>query len=319
MREASASARRLDQALPHCRAVLRRRARTFSLASAFLPPRERRDAAVVYAWCRRADDAVDGGGDAAAALDQVRRGLAHVYAGEPLEDPVLAAFQDVVERHRIPRAYPDGLLAGMAADLGRVRYATLGGLLEYAFRAAGTVGLMMAQVMDVRDVCALAPAARLGMAMQLTNVCRDVAEDWAMGRLYLPRDVLAEAGGAWIADVEGPLPAAARVPLARATRRLLAEADRYYRGGQAGLPALPWRCALAVRAASSLYAAIGAEIAGRGHDVLAGRAVVGRAAKARLVAGALAGAAREAGGRLRRGAAPPRLPAVVRFADVVLA
>jgi phytoene synthase len=319
MREAAAARHRVDPALPHCRAVLRRRARTFSLASVFLPPRERRDAAVVYAWCRGADDAVDGGGDAATALEQVRRNLARIYDGGTPDDPVAAAFGDVVRRRGIPRAYPDELLAGMAADLGRVRYGTMGGLLEYAFRAAGTVGLMMAHVLDVRDPRALAPAARLGMAMQLTNVCRDVAEDWAMGRLYVPRDVLADAGGAWIADWDGPLPDAARPPLARATRRLLAEADRYYRGGEAGLHALPWRCALAVRAAASLYAAIGREIAGRGHDVLAGRAVVGRADKARLVAAALAAAARDAGVRLGRRATPALPEVVVGLPDVVLA
>ena len=318
MPDGFAAARRIEHAVPECRAVLRRRARTFSLASLMLPARERREAAVVYAWCRRADDAVDGGGDAAAVLDGLRRDLGRVYAAEPLADPVLAAFQAVVERRGIPRAYPDGLLAGMASDLGPVRYATLGGLLEYAFRAAGTVGLMMAHVLRVRDASALVPAARLGMAMQLTNVSRDVAEDWAMGRLYLPHDVLAEAGGGWIAEVEGPLPSAARVPLAQATRLLLAEADRYYRSATAGLRALPWRCALAVRAASSLYAAIGTEMARRGHDVLSARAVVGRAAKARLVARALAGAAHDV--RTRRGRRAPAacLDAVVGFRDAVL-
>jgi phytoene synthase len=306
-------------ALEECRAVLRRRARTFALASAFLPPRARAEAAVVYAWCRGADDAVDGEGDPAAGLQRMRDALDEVYAGRPCADPVARAFQEVVEERRIPREYPHELLEGMAADLGRVRYDTMAGLLEYAFRAAGTVGLMMCHVLRLTDPRALRHAAHLGMAMQLTNICRDVAEDWDRGRLYVPREALSAVGGAWIVECDGPLPAQARRPLALATRRLLAEADRYYRSGDLGLGALPWRCAVAVRAARGLYAAIGDEVLRAGCDVRAGRAVVGPARKARLLSRALAAAAADAARRAGTRAAPAGLDVVVAYRDVALA
>jgi phytoene synthase len=313
----------LRAAAPASRRVLRTRARTFALASAFLPARVRLEAAVVYAWCRRADDAVDESLDPAAALRGIQADLHAVYAGGRLEDPVLAAFQAVVDEHRIPRAYPDALLEGMASDLGLVRYDRLDDLLEYAYRVAGTVGLMMGHVMGVTDARALRHAAHLGMAMQLTNICRDLAEDWDRGRLYVPRDVLASVGGAWlgawIGDREGPLPAAAGPALAHAVARLLAAADRYYRSGERGLPALPWRCALAIRAARALYAAIGDEVLRRGPGVRAPRAVVGARRKAWLLVGALAAETRTVTLRMRAGRAPAVLDTVLRYPDVVLA
>src|SRR6185503_10428358 len=100
-----------------------------------------------------------------------------IYAGQPQSEPVLAAFQEVVTRHQLPRVHAEELIAGMAMDVGLVRYDTFAELLLYCHRAAGTVGLMMAHVMKVRDPSALRRAADLGIAMQLTNICRDVPED----------------------------------------------------------------------------------------------------------------------------------------------
>ncbi len=258
------------------RAALAVGSKSFALAGKLLPRSCRDDAAVLYAWCRRCDDAIDLAPRAARgqALRRMRRELDALYEGEPVNAPGLAAFADVIRRRRIPRRYPSELLDGFQMDVEGVRYRTIGALLGYAYRVAGTVGIMMAHVMGVTDSEPLRRAAHLGIAMQLTNVCRDVAEDWRDGRLYLPTDLLAGGGAA------GLEPGAARV----AVQILLAEADRFYRSGELGLPALPFRCAAAIRAARLIYADIGRVIAAHGYDVRAGRAVVSRGRKLWLAA-----------------------------------
>jgi phytoene synthase len=156
-------------------------------------------------------------------------------------------------------------------------------------------------VFGVRDPRALGNANDLGIAMQLTNICRDVEEDFRRNRLYLPAHLLRAAGAPELAPPTGDL-ARARPALARVVRELLALADRYYASGDAGIPALPFRVALAVRSARLVYAAIGREIAKRNHDVLAGRAVVPWFRKLGLVLRAVGG---ELVSRLRRRIAPP--------------
>ncbi len=296
--------------------------KSFALASRVLPAGCRDEVAVLYAWCRRADDAVDEVAPAAqpAALATLRAELAAAYAGRA-DDVVLRAVGAIANARAIPRAYPDALLDGMAMDVAGTRYATLDELIGYAWRVAGVVGLMMSHVMGVRDDAALRRAAHLGLAMQLTNICRDVAEDWARGRLYVPADVLARHGAPDLADALGrPLPADAVAPLAGAVRELLAIADRYYASGDRGLAALPWRCALAVRAARRVYRAIGGRLAARGHDVTAGRAIVSTPRKLWLLGGAVTLALAEAPGRAwrrLRGAPRPRVPLVtLELADV---
>jgi 15-cis-phytoene synthase len=258
------------------RAVLARHSRSFALSARLLPREIRDRAAIVYAWCRRADDAVDAPGvDPIAAVARLERELVQIYVGEPCGDLVLDGFAAIVHETGIPRRYPAELIAGMAMDARGHRYDDDADLRLYCFRAAGVVGLMMSHVMGLADATALAAAARLGIAMQLTNICRDVREDWDRGRLYIPRSLLAEVGGEWITRGLGrPLPAAARVPLARAIERLLARAGEDYRAGDRGMAALPPSCRVAIAAARRIYAAIGDELARQGCDVFAPRAVV---------------------------------------------
>lgn len=267
-----------------CREVLAANSKSFDLASRLLPAECRDDAAAVYAWCRRVDDAIDLAEPAQQplALARLREELAAIYAGAPQTEPVLQAFQQVVTIRGIPARYPGELLSGMEMDVAGQRYETMEELLRYCYRVAGVVGLMMSHVMGLTDPKALKRAAHLGMAMQLTNICRDVAEDWALSRLYLPRELLTPLGAGPLASqvgTGGALPEHARGPLALATRSLLAEADRFYRSGEGGVRALHWRCALAIRTARHVYAAIGTELARRGHDVMRGRAVVPTAVK----------------------------------------
>jgi 15-cis-phytoene synthase len=289
-----------DRAVEQCLATLAHHAKSFHFASHVLPARCRADAAVLYAWCRFADDAIDLAPPAEqhANLARLERELDSVYAGEPQTDLVLAAFQTIVNVHRLPREYPAELLAGMAMDLNKDRYASFDELLHYAFRVAGTVGLMMAHVLGISDPTALRHATHLGMAMQLTNICRDVAEDWERRRLYLPLDWLAQAGAPGLDRHLGrELPATARRPVIKVVKRLLAQADAFYQSGDQGLAALSPRCALGVRTARLVYAEIGTQLALRGYDPLSGRAVVPLPRKLSLLAQAVAQTLRERASR----------------------
>lgn len=304
-----------EGALALARASIATHSKSFALASRVLPPASRDPVAVLYAWCRRADDAVDLAppGGAGPALARLRAELDDAYAGRAV-DPVLAAMGALCTARAIPRAYPEALLDGMAMDVDEVRYERLDQLHLYGWRVAGVVGLMMSHVLGVSDDRALVPAAQLGLAMQLTNIARDVAEDWERGRLYLPDELLARHGLAGLADRLGrPLPADAVEPLRGAVAELLARAEPHYRAADAGVLALPWRAAFAVTAARRIYAAIGGRLAARRHDVTAGRAATSTARKLALVARAAAATLGTAPRRaiLRLRGRRPRVPTLL--------
>jgi phytoene synthase len=264
--------------IAHAREVIARHGKTFALASRLLPPELRDDAVVLYAYCRRVDDAIDGVGSEQQphALARLHAELDEVYGPGTPSDLALGVLQVLTRERGIPRQYLEELLAGMAMDVHGARYSTLQDLLVYAYRVAGVVGLTMCHVMGVRRPEALEHAAHLGIAMQLTNIARDVAEDWQRGRLYLPDALLARHGVHGLREqLGGPLPAHAASGVARAVTDLLALADRHYHSGEAGLPDLSPRCALAVDAARLIYADIGRVLRARGCDPRAGRAVVG--------------------------------------------
>lgn len=270
-RRACQTDRRLSQQ------VLARHSKSFALAGRLFPPATREDAAAVYAWCRRCDDVVDlsDPSQQASALLRAREQLARLYAGTPTTDPILAAFQEVVRERQIPACYPEELLQGLAMDVEFRRYETMEELLLYCYRVAGTVGLMMCHVMGVADGRALRHAAHLGMAMQITNICRDVMEDWERRHIYLPDEVIGAAVARRLWEGRGePLPRELSSEIRAAVESLLAQAAQLYRSGDAGLRWLSWRSALSVRTARYVYAAIGREIEKRRHDVWAGRAVV---------------------------------------------
>jgi len=250
--------------------TLATKSKSFALASHLLPPAHRDEMAVLYAWCRHVDDAIDLAprAERPAALARLRAELDDVYAGAP-GSPILSAFADLVRARRIPRAYPEELLAGMEMDVLRARYLTLADLELYCFRVAGVVGLMACHVLGVSEPGALRNAAHLGIAMQLTNVCRDVEEDLADGRVYLPSEMLGVSLDR--APAEG---SPARTAVQRTVATLLTLADRYYRSADRGLPALGLRPALGIRVARHVYAAIGAILRRRAFDPFRGRAFV---------------------------------------------
>jgi phytoene synthase len=285
------------------RATIQQHSKSFALASRLLPAAVANDAVAIYAYCRHADDAIDLAppGRQRARLAQLRADLDGIYAGLPMDDPFLSLFQTVAHARGIPRGYLDELLAGMEMDVANVAYERWDTLLRYCYRVAGTVGLMMCHVMGVRGSEALTHAAHLGIAMQLTNIARDVREDWERGRLYLPDELLARSGFPALRRALGqPFPASAVPAVAKATATLLDRADAYYRSGDAGLAYLSPRCAFAVGTARRVYARIGDRVRAQGCDPLAGRAVVSRRGKLAAVARAALVAARALPAALHR-------------------
>jgi phytoene synthase len=279
--EPVASSPRADD-LDDCRARLRVGSRSFHAAAFLLPRGFREPAAALYAFCRSADDAVDDSASPGIALQGMHRRLDAIYAGAPEPRPEDRALSGVVERFGLPKPLLAALFEGFAWDVEGRRYADLDGVVAYSARVAGTVGAMMAVLMGVRDPDMLARASDLGVAMQLTNIARDVGEDARAGRLYLPLEWLREAGVDPDAFVEAP---AFTPALGTVVRRLLAEAERLYRQADSGIARLPQRCRPAIYAARLLYAEIGRELIRRGCDSVSQRAVVSPQRKLRVLAG----------------------------------
>lgn len=291
--------------LAACRAILAAGSKSFAMASLLLPARVREPAAAVYAFCRVADDAVDDAADPRAGLAGLRERLDGVFAGAPRADPVDRALARVVAAHDLPRAPFDGLLEGFAWDVEERTYGTLDEVVAYGARVAGTVGIIMTHLMGPRDPRVLARACDLGVAMQLTNIARDVGEDARRGRVYLPSSWLdgPERDPAWIAR-EGTAPPSVR----RAVERLVAEADAIYARADLGVPMLPRDCRPAIRAARLIYSDLHRAIRGQRFDTVARRAVVSKGRKVALALRSLGSSF----GRSRSPAAddPPPLPEV---------
>ncbi len=302
--------------LQACVALMRTGSRSFFAASRLLPQRVRAASIALYAFCRVADDIVDEAGLAPADSRSLLAGrLDAIYAGRPgpaVEDRALAA---VVHQHGLPRPWLDALLDGFAWDATGRTYETLEEVHDYGARVAGSVGAMMCWLMGVRSPQALARACEMGVAMQLTNIARDVGDDARNGRLYLPRQWLREAGiepDAWLAAPAGS-PA-----LQAVVGRLLDEADRLYRQATLGVALLPRDCRAAILAARLIYADIGTRMRRQGIDPVARRSVV-PAARKLVLAGVASLQALQGrpGGQDRSGLQADPLAAVAYLVDHV--
>lgn len=267
----SARQRRADARA--CREAIRIGSRSFHAASLLLPPRVRESALSLYAFCRLSDDLVDGQGEGVAssgrATSVLLSRLDAAYADIPFDHPADRAFARTVREHAIPKAVPLALLEGFTWDEQGRRYETIADLHEYGMRVAATVGVMMTLVMGCRDPKVLARATDLGLAMQLTNIARDVGEDARNGRVYLPTSWLGEAGIEPEQLISSP---AYDKRLAGVVARLLDEADRLYRRASTGVGSLPPGCRGAIGAALRIYREIGVEIGRASHDSVSRRA-----------------------------------------------
>ncbi len=263
-------ARRRDAALAlpaaAARATTREHAKTFALACRLLPRSVRDDVYFLYAAFRSLDDLVDDGDPAAGErVDAVARWA----RGGPADSPEARIFAAVGRRHPMPRGALLDFCAGMRDDLGRAPIESEEDLDRYCYRVAGTVGVVMASVLGTRREGADRHAAALGMALQRTNILRDIDEDLAAGRVYLPREALRR---------HSPAPGRRENLLGEQ----IARADALYEEGIQGIPSLT-RGRRAVAASAAMYREILRQIERDGYGRMPGRAVVGRRRKLALV------------------------------------
>ncbi len=263
--------------------LLAAKGRTFHWARRLLGSTHADRATRLYGFCRRVDDLADEAQSPEAArmaLACLGKTLRAGASQEPLTVDTIRLLQDC----RIDPAIPADLIRGVMGDLDHVRMADEAELLRYCYRVAGTVGLMMCAVLDVRDTRAWPHAIDLGVAMQLTNLCRDVREDALAGRRYLPASLVGDLDPAQIA-----CPAVACRPiLCRGVGILLDMADRYYRSGEDGLVYLSPGARSGILVALRTYRSIGWQLRRRGCDYWTSRVVVPAAGKAAITIGALA-------------------------------
>lgn len=270
--------------LAACRELIRNGSHSFHMASWLLPRAISTPAIGLYAFCRIADDLIDADDAGDEAISDLNARLDAIYNASPKPHPEDRALAEVVARFGIPRALPGALIEGLAWDARGREYQTLSELFDYAARVAGCVGAMMSLIMGSSDERAIARACDLGVAMQLTNIARDIGEDARMGRLYLPRQWFVECNldaDEWLTD---PRP---EPRIAGMCKRLLSYAEILYQRADAGVVLLPLSCRPGIRAARLIYSAIGREIERQGYDTVSQRAVVTRSQKAALLAKAV--------------------------------
>jgi phytoene synthase len=264
----------------HCAEVTRRNSRTFHLATTVVPRAERMALRSLYAFCRVSDDIVDGSDDEPLArLARWREAVAAAPSGS--SDPVLVAWADTRARYGIPDVYIAQLLDTLAQDLTTTRYASFDQLATYCYGVASTVGLMAMHIIGYAGPAAVPYAVKLGVALQLTNILRDVGEDWQRGRLYLPLDELAAFGLSEADIAAGRLNGRWRAFM----RYQVSWNRRLYREAIPGIGLLHRRGRFAVAAAAELYRAILDDIEASGYDVFRRRAHVGDLAKLRRLPG----------------------------------
>ncbi len=272
-----------------CRDMIKTGSRSFYAASLLLPEQIREAAYALYGFCRLSDDAVDVENGENGAVARLRMRLDAVYGGQPIGEAADRCLADVVVRFGIPRAMFDALMEGFEWDVAQRTYLTLEDVEAYGERVAGSVGGMMAALMDARSPAMVERACDLGVAMQLTNIARDVGEDARNGRLYLPRNWMIEAGidpDTWLASpVFTP-------KIGQLTARLLARADILYKRADQAIARLPATVRPAIYAARLLYAEIGNVVAAHKFDSVSTRARTSAARKAWLVGAAMQRAAK---------------------------
>ncbi len=275
-RHAQYEADLLKRAYHHCKALTARHSRSFYLASSLLPAGKRWAARALYAFCRVTDDIVDRPtGNVEARLRSWQRSILEPRPAQ--DDPVVIAWNDTRVRYSIPDLYAEQLIDGVARDMHQLRYQTFDELVTYCYGVASTVGLMSMHIIGFSSPHAIPYAIKLGIALQLTNILRDVAEDWRAGRVYLPQDDLAA-----FSLSESDLAAQRVDDRWRAFMQFQIERTRQlYAESWPGLALLHSSGRLAIAAAADLYRKILDDIESHDYNVFHRRAYVSTSAKLR--------------------------------------
>ena len=275
----------------HAERTIAAGSKSFAAASKLFDPVTRERAWLLYAWCRHCDDVADGqvmGGELGVVPDPVERisilrgCTAKALSGQATGEPAFDCLGAVAAECRLPPAVVEDVLAGFALDAADWRPRSEGDLHQYCYHVAGAVGVLMAVVMGVApdDRATLDRACDLGLAFQLANIARDVAEDARADRCYLPVDWLVEA------DIEPGQHMAPwhRDALVGIVRRLCDQAEAYETSARVGAARLPYRSRWAVLAAAGIYGDIARGVRARGAHAWDHREVTTKAVKARWIA-----------------------------------
>lgn len=270
----------LNQAYDHCTRMTAQHSRSFFLASRLLPAEKRQAIRSLYAFCRTTDDMVDSPGENTEAKLKVWR--KNSLSGQPSPTDVVAtAWAHTRARYQIPKRYAEQLIEGVARDLYQKRYKSFDELTQYCYGVASTVGLMSMHIIGYEGERAIPYAVKLGVALQLTNILRDIREDWEMGRLYLPLEELDffRLGETDIAQgkVDERWQALMKFQINRA-RRLYEEA-------WPGITLLAPEGRIAIAAAATFYRGILDDIERHNYDIFSRRAYVTGWRKLRMLPG----------------------------------
>jgi len=272
----------LSVAYQACQQITRREAKNFYYGFLSLPEPKRLAIYAAYAFSRQCDDAVDtqaSDEEKLLALEQARRRLRHCYAGAP-GDPVTVALANAVQRYAIPISYFEELIEGMLMDIQVSRYQTFEDLRAYCYRAASVIGLICLEIFGYHQPQARTFAADLGLAMQLTNILRDIKEDAGRGRIYLPQQELRDFGVREEEVLAGRLSNPLRALLRYQARR----ARKYFASGTRLLPLLPPRSRLCTAVLQGLYTEILNRIEEADYDVFTKRVSLSTLEKTQLTA-----------------------------------
>jgi len=273
----------IESAYKYCENVTKIHAKSFYFAAKFLPKPKRRAVYPIYAFCRHVDDEIDEIGDggeseAIRAVEKWKHKLKQVYACEKQsaegsdnnqdQNSVFTAWSDLLKTYKIPQNLPLELMQGVLMDTHIKRYKTFDELYVYCYRVASTVGLMSSEILGYSDKSALRYAEAMGIAMQLTNILRDVKEDAAMGRIYLPQEDLKRFNVSEKQIFAGEM----NENFVEMMKFQITRARDFYRNGEKGIALLEKDSRFTVLLAARIYSRILDEIERQNYDVFSRRA-----------------------------------------------
>lgn len=269
----------IERAYDYCKSVTKLHAKSFYFAAKFLPKHKQKAVFPIYAFCRHVDDAVDeiGENNQAKAVEAVeiwKSNLQNLYENKEQrpksedQKAVFLAWNDLLKTYKIPQNFPLELIEGVLMDTHIKRYETFDELYIYCYRVASTVGLMSSEILGYSEKIALEYAEKLGIAMQLTNILRDVKEDAERGRIYLPLEDLLKFNVSEQQILEGKFDGNFRKMMQFQIER----ARNYYREGEKGISFLEKDSRFTVLLASRIYGQILDEIEKLDYNVFLSRA-----------------------------------------------